>query len=78
MLPKNKFYPDGYGFTVNPCMVNKNYFKMPDNYHLDICIDSLLRESGVRYKHYKILASQLYEEFLYKYEVKMNEPQENK
>lgn len=68
-LPKNLIYPEGYGFTVNPGMVCKNRLYMADDYKIDICIDPDLREKGQRYKHYKIRAGQLYDEFLSKFEL---------
>lgn len=68
-LPKNNIYPEDYGFSVNPNMVDKNCLYMADDYKLDICIDEEVRTKGERYKHFKITAKQLYEEIFFKYEV---------
>ncbi len=66
-LPKNNFFPDNYGFEINTMYSDKSILNIADSHKLDITIDPMLRESGKRYKHYKMSAFELYEKFLYRY-----------
>lgn len=66
-LPKNETYDDDYGFFISSKLIYLSTFSLPNDYKVELQKNPDLRESGKRYKRYKMSGLKLKETILKNY-----------
>lgn len=66
-LPENQVYDSGYGFFISSKLASEEEISLPDDYKVELIMNTELREEGKRYKRYKISGLELKEQVLETY-----------